>query len=535
MGQLPDPQLPRRAGDRGDADAAARRAAAGRGRVVLGAGHGGDRQRDLRCDRRALSRSRRSRPRWCARLDRLRCRRPRRGPGEGRRPAGGAARPRRATFSRRAQAQGSCVATAGALVVGGIGARRAACSAGAPPSPRSRSARTGLHRRHHRTRPPARRARRLRRLPHRAGRHAQRRRPRHARRPSARSTPPTSRPMPSTGLGRWSLQRVPARDARRHLARRPPPVPGVSVHRLREDQRRRPAGALRLLHVAARGARRTPRGSELRFPFSLRPLMARWNALFHDPAPRRSRCPRTARSGTAAPTSSTASATAAPATRRAMRSARSSGGSAYLARRDGRRLGGAGAHRAVACAAVPWNADELYRYLRHGHDAAARHRRRADGRGGARAARCPIADMRAMAHLPRVASTRGRRRRADALARATAANKPRCCAAPRSACSTAPAAPATTTATAPSCSASNAPLALNSNLHSARPDNLLRTILDGVREPAFTRDRLHAGVPRRADDAQIAELAGYMRQRFAPGQLPWVDLAAAVARARAQH
>ena len=79
----------------------------------------------------------------------------------------------------------------------------------------------------------------------------------------------------------------------------------------------------------------------------------------------------------------------------------------------------------------------------------------------------------------------------------------------------------------------NLPLALNSNLHSARPDNLLRVILDGIREPA-TRDIGFMPAYRDAlDDTQIAELAAYMRQRFAPDKPAWRDLAAAVARARA--
>ena len=76
-------------------------------------------------------------------------------------------------------------------------------------------------------------------------------------------------------------------------------------------------------------------------------------------------------------------------------------------------------------------------------------------------------------------------------------------------------------------------LALNSQLTSARPDNLLRTILEGVREPA-TRDIGFMPAFREAlDDAQIAELAGYMRARFAPQAPAWTDLPANVARLRA--
>jgi len=34
------------------------------------------------------------------------------------------------------------------------------------------------------------------------------------------------------------------------------------------------------------------------------------------------------------------------------------------------------------------------------------------------------------------------------------------------------------------------------------------------------------------DDAQLAQLAAYLRQRFAPGRAPWRGLDAAVARTR---
>jgi nicotinate dehydrogenase subunit B len=81
----------------------------------------------------------------------------------------------------------------------------------------------------------------------------------------------------------------------------------------------------------------------------------------------------------------------------------------------------------------------------------------------------------------------------------------------------------------------NTPLALNSNLTSARPDNLLRTILDGVREPAARDIGFMPAFRDALDDAQIAELAGYMRVRFAPREPAWTDLPQAVARVRESH
>jgi nicotinate dehydrogenase subunit B len=79
----------------------------------------------------------------------------------------------------------------------------------------------------------------------------------------------------------------------------------------------------------------------------------------------------------------------------------------------------------------------------------------------------------------------------------------------------------------------NLPLALNSNLHSARPDNLLRVILEGIREPAAPEIGFMPGYRDAFDDTQLAQLAGYLRARYAPDKSPWADLAAASAQIRA--
>jgi nicotinate dehydrogenase subunit B len=78
----------------------------------------------------------------------------------------------------------------------------------------------------------------------------------------------------------------------------------------------------------------------------------------------------------------------------------------------------------------------------------------------------------------------------------------------------------------------NLPLALNTKLHSDRPDNLLRVILDGVREPASSELGFMPAYRDAFDDAQLAQLAGYLRARFAPDKPAWRDLEAASARVR---
>ena len=78
----------------------------------------------------------------------------------------------------------------------------------------------------------------------------------------------------------------------------------------------------------------------------------------------------------------------------------------------------------------------------------------------------------------------------------------------------------------------NVPLALASKLHAEQPDNLLRVILDGVRDPATRQIGYMPGFRNHLDDREIAALAHYMRQRFAPGRPAWRDLNGAVAQAR---
>ena len=70
----------------------------------------------------------------------------------------------------------------------------------------------------------------------------------------------------------------------------------------------------------------------------------------------------------------------------------------------------------------------------------------------------------------------------------------------------------------------NTPLALNSNLHSDRPDNVIRVILEGVRDPASAQIGFMQGFGEVFDDAQLVDLIAYMRQRFAPDKPAWQDL-----------
>jgi nicotinate dehydrogenase subunit B len=77
-------------------------------------------------------------------------------------------------------------------------------------------------------------------------------------------------------------------------------------------------------------------------------------------------------------------------------------------------------------------------------------------------------------------------------------------------------------------------MGLNTSVSQASPDNLLRVLMHGIDQPATDGLGYMPGFKDSFDDQQMAELAGYIRARYAPGQPAWRDLAAASARVRAQ-
>jgi nicotinate dehydrogenase subunit B len=74
-------------------------------------------------------------------------------------------------------------------------------------------------------------------------------------------------------------------------------------------------------------------------------------------------------------------------------------------------------------------------------------------------------------------------------------------------------------------------LALNSNLHSAMPDNLIQVILRGIASPVSSDLGYMPGFKDSLSTDQVTELVSYLRQQFAPGKPRWIDVRAAVSRA----
>ncbi len=67
----------------------------------------------------------------------------------------------------------------------------------------------------------------------------------------------------------------------------------------------------------------------------------------------------------------------------------------------------------------------------------------------------------------------------------------------------------------------NQPLALNGNLHSERPDNLVRVIVQGIQQPPSKEVGFMPAFKHSLSDAQLSALVTWMRRRYAPERAPW--------------
>jgi nicotinate dehydrogenase subunit B len=269
---------------------------------------------------------------------------------------------------------------------------------------------------------------------------------------------------------------------------------------------------------------------KLAFPFNLRPLMAGWNALFHDSA---TFAPNAAQSALwnrgAYLVEGLGHCGACHSPRNALGAEKAD---AYLA-------GGfaegweAPALTSLSQAPIPWSEDELFAYLRSGesrfHGVAA----------GPMApvvkelAALPDDDIRAMAvylgsfneNAPGNAEQEALAARLESstAARSLSSDGARLYDGACAVCHAVGGTPLF---------GSRPSLALNSNLHSAVPDNLIQVILHGIAAPASSDLGYMPGFKDSFNDAQVAELVSWLRRQFAPDKPPWTDVDAAVGRAR---
>jgi nicotinate dehydrogenase subunit B len=75
-------------------------------------------------------------------------------------------------------------------------------------------------------------------------------------------------------------------------------------------------------------------------------------------------------------------------------------------------------------------------------------------------------------------------------------------------------------------------LALNSNLHAAVPDNLIQVVLHGIAAPVSSDLGYMPAFKDSMTDDQLAELVAYLRRQFAPERPAWNGVQAAISRIR---
>jgi len=270
--------------------------------------------------------------------------------------------------------------------------------------------------------------------------------------------------------------------------------------------------------------------TKLAFPFNMRPLMAVWNALYLTPGPVPQVASQSAEWNRGAYlVDGLGHCGGCHTARNALGAAQ--GGSGYLA---GAMVEGweAPPLTSLSHAPVPWSEAELFSYLRFGHSA--QHGVAAGPMAPVvqQLGQLPEADVRAMAVYLASFNTPNQTASATVLVAQSAAQERALTGLAQRLFTTACGA-CHHDGEGPVLLGQNIALALNSNLHSARPDNLLRVILEGIREPATKDIGFMPAFRHNLSDAQVAQLAAWMRQRFAPGQPAWRDLEAASARIRA--
>ena len=337
-------------------------------------------------------------------------------------------------------------------------------------------------------------------------------------------------PDVATGIGGWSYAAF-ARAMREGISRDGshlyPVFPYTAFTRTSDDDLQ----ALYAYLMSRPAVSTVTPPAALTFPMNIRPVMAGWNLLFHRPGAYQADPARSAEWNRGAYLVEGLGHCGGCHTPR----------NALGAEVPSKPMAGGWAEgweapplNGLSHAPIPWSEAELYTYLRTGYSAL--HGPAAGSMGPVvrEMGALPDADLRAMAHYlaslgPAVTTETEAALAAQVSTRAAGAML----------ASAGPGARLYQGACAACHEAGAVPqfgvqpnLAFNTNLQSARPDNLIRTILEGIQAPA--RDGLGAmpGFARSLDDDQIADLVGFLRRHYAPNQQPWADLPQAVARLR---
>ncbi len=343
-------------------------------------------------------------------------------------------------------------------------------------------------------------------------------------------------PDAETGIGAWSLDAF-TRAMRDGISRDGhhlyPAFPYTSFAKIDDDDLQ----AIYAHLMAQPAVSSTPQQTKLAFPFNVRPLMAAWNGMFHETDSPLAEPAKSAEWNRGAYlVNGVGHCAECHSPRNAMGAVK--GGKAFL---SGAFVDGweAPALTSASRAAVSWSEQEFYRYLRSGHT---------ETHGIAAGPMAPVihglsslpdSDVKAMAtYLASFnppandeASAEKAKTWAKTWVQTASSNAPlpgssgqRIFDAACAACHH--------DGNGPKLLGVNLPLALNTNLRSDRPDNLVRVILEGIREPSSRDIGFMPAFNESLNDRQIADLVIHMRGRFAPDRPKWERVETAVARIR---
>ncbi|WP_221794235.1 molybdopterin cofactor-binding domain-containing protein [Oceanobacter mangrovi] len=357
-------------------------------------------------------------------------------------------------------------------------------------------------------------------------------------------------PDPQTGIGKWSftafdraMRQGISRDGK-HLY---PVFPYTAYQNISDGDMQ----ALYAYIMSQPAVSQNNPKTELGFPFGMRPLMAGWNTLFQSNTRWQTNPTQTAQWNRGAYLVNGLGHCGACHSPRNLMGAEKTG-IAFLA---GGEVDGWEAPALNGSSRIPlnWTEPDLYDYLRTGYS------EQHGPAAGPMAAvveemqQLPDADIQAIAHyLANLDEA--------AASPSTRSTAPQTTAAPVAATTTAAlaAVPATanssTTMTNPLNDASarmfesacagchetrpdwfgvNPNLAVNSNVHSDKADNLIRTILFGIQNPATSELGYMPGFANSMNNGQIANLLRYMRSKFASDKPAWQQLEQTIAHIRA--
>lgn len=336
-------------------------------------------------------------------------------------------------------------------------------------------------------------------------------------------------PDEKTGIGNWSFaafERAMREGIHRDGRHLYPAFPYTAFARISDADMQ----ALYAYLMAQEPVAFAPPETRLAFPFGMRPLMAGWNLLFHKNEQFVADTSRSAQWNRGAYLVEGAGHCSACHSPRNMLGAEK-GGRAYL---TGGSADGweAPALTALSRAPVPWSEAELFSYLRTGfsplHGVAAGPMAPVV----AELAQLPADDVRAIAHYlasfnEPVPQSESKTKVAVATAHTQTVASVMGANLYRGSCAVCHQGD-----TGPTLFGVKPSLSLNTNVHSAAPDNLIRVILQGIREPANPELGYMPGFADSFNDEQMVELLKYLRANFAADKPAWPDLKADVARIR---